>query len=83
MLCVIPRLVHLLNHWGLQQAAILVPLIMAVGALVTIAAATIFYKVVEEPAIRLGHRFASAYNNYKAELKPKPALPTVKAPTDA
>lgn len=83
ILCVIPWLVRLLNHWGVQRAAVLVPLIMAAAALITIAAATVFYKAVEEPCIRLGHRFASAYARYKAELKPQPALAAVKAPTDA
>jgi hypothetical protein len=46
---------------GWQGELILLPTVLLVTALLTIAAATIFHAVVEEPDIQLGHRFASAY----------------------
>jgi peptidoglycan/LPS O-acetylase OafA/YrhL len=73
LLCIIPWLVSVLNRWGLRQESFLLPMVLLSSALITIAAAAVFYEAVEEPCIRLGHRFASAYSRKKAEPKPKQA----------
>lgn len=62
LLCIIPWLDTRLNSWGLQSAAILLPINLVAATLVTMAAAAVFYAVVEQPSIQLGHHFASAYN---------------------
>ena len=81
LLCIIPWFVHQLNGFGVQNAIILVPLILIAATLITVATATIFYAVIEQPGIRLGHRLASAYNQ-KFAAKAESVLTPSATPTD-
>lgn len=81
LLCIIPWLVHQLNGLGLQNFLILVPIILIASSLLTIATATVFYVIIEQPGIQLGHHFASAYNRRFAP-KPKSAPAGTASPED-
>jgi peptidoglycan/LPS O-acetylase OafA/YrhL len=81
LMCVIPWLDTRLNSWGLQSAVIVMPFNVIAATLITAAAATVFYAVVEQPSIQLGHHLASAYNR-KFGPKPQPVTLASAAPPD-
>lgn len=81
LLCVIPWLDARLNSWGLQSGAILLLVNVIAATLITVAAATVFYAVVEQPSIQLGHHFASAYNRKFGSIA-RPVTSANAAPPD-
>ena len=60
ILCLLPPLVHLLNGWGVTSRPDLFALALLASVAATIVGSAITYRLVEVPAINIGHRSTKA-----------------------